>query len=90
VVSSSDIHTHFLVIDHWIPPYDCYVEDENRPYQDDTLLEFRLVDGSEVPDTTGVEGGATGGINSQRPALPPIIFPERPIDTTVGTKVHGR
>jgi hypothetical protein len=47
------IHEHFSGIDQRIPPFSCYVPGENRPYYDQTLLEFRLLDAASVPDTTG-------------------------------------
>jgi hypothetical protein len=63
--------------------------EENRPYHDKTLLEFRLAEGMEVPDTTGESGGAARGTNHRGQVLPPIIFPKVAIDTTGGTKVQG-
>jgi hypothetical protein len=70
-------------------PYDGYIPEENRPYQDNTLLEFRLADGVEIPDTTEEAGGAAGGVNPRGQVLPPIVFPKPAIDTTGGGKAHG-
>jgi hypothetical protein len=33
------------------------VQEENRPYYPNTLLEFRLADGIDVPDTLVEDGG---------------------------------
>jgi hypothetical protein len=85
----AEIHTHFAEEDQRIPAFSCYIVEENRPYQDNTLLEFRLADGVDVPDTTGCFGGAAGGVSPGGCILPPIIFPKAPMDTTGVTKMHG-
>jgi hypothetical protein len=53
MVSWADIHTHFQARDRRIPPFDCYVQEENRPYIENTELEFRSADEVEVPDMFG-------------------------------------
>jgi hypothetical protein len=51
--------------------------EEVRPYQDNTMLLFRVNPGIDVPDMTGNGSGAAGGTNSNGKALPPVIFPPR-------------
>jgi hypothetical protein len=58
----AEIHAHFSSIDERIPPFDCYIDAENRPHYENTLLSFRLADGIEIPDTTREFGGAAGGL----------------------------
>jgi hypothetical protein len=84
-----NIHAHYVSFDRRIPPYSCYIEEENRAYYPETSIVFRLKDGVDVPDTTGECGGASGGSSREGHYLPPIVFPAPTIDTTGGTKVQG-
>jgi hypothetical protein len=59
----SKFHAHFAEEDERIPSFDCSINEENRPHMDHTLLEFRLAQGVEIPDTTRGFGGAAGGAN---------------------------
>jgi hypothetical protein len=83
------IHSHFAGYDLRIPPYSCYIEEENRPYYPETLLIFRLKKGEEPPDTRNQPGGVSGGLSRDGHLLPPIVAPPPVIDTTGGSKVHG-
>jgi hypothetical protein len=65
------IRAHFHAIDQRIPPWECYVQEENRPY----YPKFHLADGTEVPDTLGELRGAAGGIDKHGRVLPPVAFP---------------
>jgi hypothetical protein len=85
----ASVHAHYASFDARIPPYSCYIEEENRPYVPETTITFRLKKGEEPPDTTGGYGGAAGGMSREGFYLPSIVFPAPPIDTTGGTKVHG-
>jgi hypothetical protein len=80
------IHSHFTAIGPIIPPYDCYIPEEIRPYYPNTMVEFRLADSASVPDALWEDGGVSGGMNAHGQVLPPVIFPKGPIDTTVGSK----
>jgi hypothetical protein len=53
-----------------------------------TLLEFKLIDSIEIPDTLTDEDAAAGRANAHGQVLPPVIFAQQPIDTTRGTKVQ--
>jgi hypothetical protein len=78
----AEIHAHFAEDDERIPPLNCYIDEENRPHIETTLLKFRLADGVDIPDTTGAFGGAAGGVSPKGCILRPIIFPKPPIYTT--------
>jgi hypothetical protein len=84
-----EIHTHFSSFDKRIPPYSCYIEEENRPYEPDTGILFRLADGEDPPDTTGEHGGTAGGISREGYILPAIVFPKAPIDVSKGKLQAG-
>jgi hypothetical protein len=88
MVSWADIHAHFQAIDKRISPFGCYVQEENRPCFENTLLEFHLAEEVNVPDMFDEQGGVAGGTNSKGQILPPVIFPTV-IDTTGGTKMNG-
>jgi hypothetical protein len=88
VVTWADIHTHFSSIDERIPHFECYINEENRPYPDNPLLSSRLADGIEIPDTTRGYSGAAGGISRGGLVLPPTVFPAKPIDISEG-KIQG-
>jgi hypothetical protein len=85
----ASIHAHFANFDTRIPPYSCYIEEENRPYYPETTITFRLKEGEEPPDTTGGSGGAAGGLSREGYYLPPIVFPAPKIDITGKTKMQG-
>jgi hypothetical protein len=68
--------------DKRICPWECYVDEEVRPYFPETMLRFRLKDSGNVPDTTHEFGGVAGGQTPQGYILPPIVFPEPPVNTT--------
>jgi hypothetical protein len=85
----ASVHAHYANFDARIPPYSCYIEEENRPYHPETEIVFRLKKGEEPPDTTGGYGGAAGGTSREGYYLPPIVFPTPNIDTSRGTKVQG-
>jgi hypothetical protein len=72
----AEIHAQLAYEDRRIPPFSCYVDKENLPHYENTLLEFRLVGGMEIPDTTGAFGGAAGGVSPGGYVLPPIVFPK--------------
>jgi hypothetical protein len=78
----AEIRAHFASIDERIPSLSYYGDEENRPHMNNALLAFRLVEGIEVPDTSGGFGGTAGGVNRGGYVLPPIIFPAKPIDVT--------
>jgi hypothetical protein len=61
IAALAEIHTHFSAIVRRIPPYACYVHEENHPYYGNTLLEFNLRQSIEIPDTLGEDGGVAGG-----------------------------
>jgi hypothetical protein len=65
-------HAHFAEDDQRIPPFSCSIDEENRPHYDNTLSQFRLADGVDVPDTAGARGGGAGGISPKGYILPPI------------------
>jgi hypothetical protein len=44
----AEIRAHFASIDEGIPSFSYYVDEENRPHMNHTLLAFRLVEGIEV------------------------------------------
>jgi hypothetical protein len=89
MVTWSEIHAHFAGIDQRIPRFSCYLSEENRPYQDNMQLDFRLADGVDVPDMTEICGGAAGGGNQHGHILPSIVFQTTLIDTTGETKMLG-
>jgi hypothetical protein len=72
----AEIHAHYSSFDKRIPPFESYVNEENRPYHDDMRISFRLVKGVEIPDTTQEFGGASGGVSQGGFILPPIVFPK--------------
>jgi hypothetical protein len=90
MVTWDEIHAHFSSIDERIPPFECYVNEENAPYYDGTLLLFRLSDGIEIPDTTRGFSGAPGGVSRGGFLLPPIVFPAEPIDLSEGKVQCGK
>jgi hypothetical protein len=75
MVTWAEIHAHFSSFDKRIPPFECYLNDENRPYYSETKLSFRLAKGVEIPYTTREFGGAAGGVSQGGFLLPPITFP---------------
>jgi hypothetical protein len=74
IVSWPEIHAHYAEIDKRIPPLACYVQEAIGPYYPNTLLEFELTDGADVPDTLGEDGGAARGTNAHGQILPSAIF----------------
>jgi hypothetical protein len=82
MVSWQDIHGHFARIDRRIPPFEGYINEENRPYYPETCLSFRLAKDVEVPDITREFGGAAGGVSKEGFLLPPIVSPKAPINIT--------
>jgi hypothetical protein len=60
MVTWQEIHGRFSSFDKRIPPFDCYMNEENRPYYPETRLEFRLAKDVEIPDTTREFGGGAG------------------------------
>jgi hypothetical protein len=88
MVTWAEIHAHFSSFDERIPPLDCYIDEENRPYHPETLLEFKPAKGIEIPDTTRGFGGAAGGVSRGGYLLPPIIFPKA-IHTSKGKIGRG-
>jgi hypothetical protein len=51
-----EIHAHFRTYDKRILPHDLYIDEETRPYFDNTLSEFSLKDSSNTQDTSGEDG----------------------------------
>jgi hypothetical protein len=86
----SEVHAYFAKADTRIPPYACYEHEDTRPYYEETLLTFHLKKDIEIPDTSGNEGGTTGGDNGLGRVLPPIIYPTAPIDVSDGRIACGR
>lgn len=85
-----EIHRHFSSIDERIPAFEYHVNEEIRPYQNGTLLTFKLVKGTEIPDTTrGFGRGAAGGVSKGGYLLPPIVFPKT-VDVSKGKVSGGR
>jgi hypothetical protein len=82
VVTWREIHGHYSNIDRRICPWECYIDEEKRPYHPETGLRFRLNTSVEIPDTTREFGGVSGGQTPLGNILPPIVFPKPPIDTT--------
>jgi hypothetical protein len=91
MVTWREIWGHYSNIDRRICPWDCYVDEEKRPYFMDTMLSFRLKKGIEIPDTTHEFGGVSGGQTPHGDIHLPIVFPAPPIDTTspADPKVQG-
>jgi hypothetical protein len=91
VVTWHEIWEHYSSFDRRICPWECYIEEEKRPYLPDTQLCFRLKDANNVPDTTHEFGGVAGGQAPRGEARPPIVFPKPPVNTTSATdpKVAG-
>jgi hypothetical protein len=83
------VHAHFSSYDLRIPPYSCYIEEENRPYYPETMIIFKLKKGEEPPDTRNQPGGASGGFSREGYLLPPVITPAPEIDTKGESKVEG-
>jgi hypothetical protein len=81
VASWSEIHAYYSEIDKRIPPLACYIREEKRACYANALLEFRLADGIDVPDTPGEDGGVSGGTNAKGQILPLVIVPQQPIYT---------
>jgi hypothetical protein len=52
----AEVHANFQAIDGRIPPYHCYGEEENRSYLMQSILEFHVKSGHEVPATLGEDG----------------------------------
>jgi hypothetical protein len=88
LVSWQEIHEHYSQIDRRIPPFACCVQEGNRPYYSNTLLEFKLIDGIEIPDALTDEDAVAGETNAHGQVLPPVIFAQQPIDMTGDTKVQ--
>jgi hypothetical protein len=82
MVTWHEIWEHYVAFDKRICPWECYVDEEVRPYFPETMLRFRLKDSQNVPDTTHEFGGVAGGQTPQGYVLPPIVFPKPPVNTT--------
>jgi hypothetical protein len=82
MVTWHEIWEHYSEFDKRICPWECYINEELRPYFSDTPLRFRLKDAHNMPDTTHEFGGVAGGQTPRGEVLPPIVFPKAPIDTT--------
>jgi hypothetical protein len=48
MVSWQELHQHHAETDKRIPPYACYIPEEDRPYYPNTILEFGLNDSVET------------------------------------------
>jgi hypothetical protein len=86
------IHVHAKTIDPRIPPYEEYIEEETRPYQNGDLISFKLKKFIEITDWSNEGPGRNGGDNGHGTPLPPIIYGAAPINTTSPTnpKTQGR
>jgi hypothetical protein len=91
MVTWHEVWEHYVAFDKRICPWECYVEEEVRPYFPETMLRFRLKDSNNVPDTTHEFGGVAGGQTPQGYVLPPIVFPKPSVNTTSPSdpKVQG-
>jgi hypothetical protein len=91
MVTWHEIWEHYSEFDKRICPWECYVDEELRPYYPETMLTFKLKDAHNVPDTTHEFGGVAGGKTPRGEILPPIVFPKAPINTTspADPKVSG-
>jgi hypothetical protein len=58
-----EVYHHFFERDSRLSPYELYQETEERPYRPNALLDAKLKDSTDVPDTLGSDGGADGGVN---------------------------
>jgi hypothetical protein len=48
MVTWQEIHGHYSSFDRRIPPWECYINEENRPYYPDAPLNFRLAKDIEI------------------------------------------
>jgi hypothetical protein len=83
----SEIHADFSALDPRIPPYEEYIDEDNRPYYNECLVFFRLRDDIEITDLSSNDPSIAGGDNGHGINIPPIFLPPAPIDLSGGSKV---
>jgi hypothetical protein len=83
----SEIHELFSANDPRLPPYEQYVDADDRPYTDHGVINFSLQNGIPISDTGSDSPEATGGDNGYGINLPGIDLPAAPIDLSGGSKV---
>jgi hypothetical protein len=85
----SEIHAEFSTVDPRIPPYEEYIDEDNRPYYNECLIFFRLRDNIEITDLSSNDPSVAGGDNGHGFNIPPIFLPPASIDLSGGSKVLG-
>jgi hypothetical protein len=86
------IHEFFCMLDTRVPPYNEYIDVEDRRYAEFGTINFNLQGGIPITDLLSNSPAADGGDNGHGFNLPPIIAvenPAAPIDLSAGTKVQG-
>jgi hypothetical protein len=91
MIARLEIYNHFSPEDPRIPPYEEYIEEETRPYQNGDMVRFNLKGFIEITDRSDEGPGRLGGDNGRKIILPAIVYGKPPINTTSSTnpKVHG-
>jgi hypothetical protein len=59
----SEIHADLSALDPRIPPYEEYIDEDNRPYYNECLIPFRLREDIEVTDLSSNDPSVAGGDN---------------------------
>jgi hypothetical protein len=72
------------MMDPRISPFNQYTDEDTRPYVDHGVVKFNLKDGIGVDDLSSEGPAAAGGNNGHDIMLPPIEFPQLPVDVSVG------
>jgi hypothetical protein len=76
----SEIHAELSTVDPRIPPYEEYIDEDNRPYYNECLIFFRLRDDIEITDLSSNDPSVAGGDNGHGFNIPPIFLPPAPIE----------
>jgi hypothetical protein len=82
MTTRQEIYDLFSHVDPRLPPFEEYIDEENRPYQNGDLLCFNLKGFIEITDRSNEGPGRTGGDNGHKLILPPIIYGKPPINTS--------
>jgi hypothetical protein len=76
-----EIYSQIAADDPRIPPFDEYIEEETRPYQNGVPICFYLKPHSVVTDRSDEGPGRLGGDNGSGVMLPAIKYGAKPINT---------
>jgi hypothetical protein len=76
------LHAQARTFDPRIPPFEEYIEEDSRPYQNGDLISFKLKKFINSTDLSNEGPGRNGGDNGHGTPPPMIIYGAAPIDTT--------